>query len=99
LGAYVIRVKVLPTDPGVDVEKIVESVRKRLGAQVQIRSKTVEPIAYGLSALILDIVAPESEGSIEGVERSVSSAPMVGQCEVVGVSRMSSIGAPPPKDQ
>ncbi len=85
-----IRIKVLPADPNVDLDKIVESVSKRLGAQAQIRSKTFEPIAFGLSAVILDIVAPESEGSIDRVERSVSSAPLVGQYEMMGVSRMSS---------
>ncbi len=85
-----IRIKVLPADPNVDLDKIVESVSRKLGAQAQIKSKTFEPIAFGLSAVILDIVAPESEGSIDSVERSVSSAPLVGQYEMMGVSRMSS---------
>jgi len=90
MGSYVVRVKVLPADPATDLEKIVESIKKNLGAKGLVKSETVEPIAFGLSAVILDIVAPESEGSIERVEKSVSSVPLVGQYEVVGVSRMSS---------
>ena len=90
LGAYVIRVKILPADVDTDSEKIVDSVKQSLGDSCQIRAKQVEPIAFGLYALILDIVAPEEEGVIDGVEKSISTAPLVGQYELVGVSRMSS---------
>ncbi len=85
-----IRVKVLPSDASVDIEKVVDSVIRNLGADAQVRSRRVEPIAFGISAAILDIVAPEKEGSIDNVERLVSSAPLVGQYEMMGVSRMSS---------
>ena len=87
---YVIRVKVLPSDASVDIERVVDSVTRNLGADAQVRSKTVEPIAFGISAAILDIIAPEKEGSIDTVERLVSTATLVGQCEMMGVSRMSS---------
>ena len=90
MGSYVIRVKVLPSDANVDIEKVVDSVKKNLGSEAQLRGKSVEPIAFGISAAVLDIVAPEKEGSIETVERLVSSAPLVGQVETMGVSRMSS---------
>ncbi len=90
MGSYVIRIKVLPKEANADTSKIVESVRTKLATPVQIRAHKVEPIAFGLSAIILDIVAPEVEGSIDSVERSVASAPLVGQCELMGVSRMSS---------
>ncbi len=90
VGSYVIRVKVLPSDANVDIERVVDSVKKNLGSDGQLRSKSVEPIAFGISAAVLDIVAPEKEGSIDTVERLVSSAPLVGQYEMMGVSRMSS---------
>jgi translation elongation factor EF-1beta len=50
----------------------------------------VEPIAFGLSAIIVDIVAPEEEGVIDKVEQSVATVPLVGQSELMGVSRLSS---------
>ena len=85
-----IRVKILPQEANADTGKIVESVRKKLGPEVQIRKQKVEPIAFGVSAVVLDIVAPEAEGSIDAVEQSISTAPLVGQYELMGVSRMSS---------
>jgi elongation factor 1-beta len=90
MGSYVVRIKVLPTEANVDLDKIVESIKGSLGADMQIRGKKFEPIAFGLSAIILDVVAPEEEGSIDRVEKCVSGAPMVGQIEMMGISRMSS---------
>ncbi len=82
--------KVLPEDSTTEHQKIVESVTKALPAGAQIRSQKVEPIAFGLSAIILDVVVAEEEGVIDKVEQSVTTAPLVGGCEFMGVSRMSS---------
>lgn len=90
MGSYVIRIKVLPQDTTTDHQKIVDSVKGKLPGFAQLRSHRVEPIAFGLSAIIVDVVAPEEEGTIDKVEAAVSTAPLVGQAETVGVSRMSS---------
>jgi elongation factor 1-beta len=90
LGSYVIRLKVLPQDTTTEHQKIIDSVAGVLPKSAQIRGQKVEPIAFGLSAIILDIVAPEEEGVIDNIEEVVSKAPLVGQYELMGVSRMSS---------
>jgi len=90
MGSYVIRLKILPQDTTTEHQKIVDSAASSLPSVAKIRSHRVEPIAFGLSAIIVDIVAPEEEGVIEKVEAAVSAAPLVGQSELMGVSRMSS---------
>jgi elongation factor 1-beta len=90
MGSYVIRLKVLPQETDIPHEKVINSVTNALPQGVLIKGHKIEPIAYGLSAIILDVVAPEEEGVIDKVEHSVSTAPLVGQYELVGVSRMSS---------
>jgi len=90
LGSYVIRIKVLPEDTSTEHQKIVDSVKSKLTSFAQLRNHRIEPIAFGLSAIIVDIVAPEEEGTIDKVEEAVSTAPLVGQTEMMGVSRMSS---------
>jgi elongation factor 1-beta len=90
VGSYVIRLKLLPEDTTTDHQKIVDSVAAALPEGAQVRSQKVEPIAFGLSAVIVDVVAPEEEGVVDRVEEAVSKAPMVGQYELIGVSRMSS---------
>lgn len=90
MGSYVIRLKLLPQDTTTDHQKIVDSVASALPKLAKVRAHRVEPIAFGLSAIILDVVAPEEEGSVDAVEQAVSGAPLVGQSELMGVSRMSS---------
>ena len=90
MGSYVIRLKVLPADTTTEHDRIVKSIADSLPSVAKVRSQRIEPIAFGLSAIILDIVAPEQEGIIDSVEESISKAPLVGQSELVGVSRMSS---------
>ncbi|HZW85643.1 MAG TPA: hypothetical protein VFE91_07080 [Nitrososphaerales archaeon] len=90
MGSYVIRLKLLPEDTATESQKILDSVSKALPPGAQLRGHKVEPIAFGLSATIVDVVAPEEEGVIDKVEEAVSKAPLVGQYELIGVSRMSS---------
>ena len=90
MGSYVIRMKVLPEDTSTDLQKIVDSVKSKLPSFAQVRGHRIEPIAFGLSAIIMDIVAPEEEGTIDQVEHAITTAPLVGQAEMMGVSRMSS---------
>jgi translation elongation factor EF-1beta len=73
-----------------DHQKIIDSVKSKLPPFAQMRGHRIEPIAFGLSAIIIDFVAPEEEGAIDKVEAAVSTAPLVGQIEMMGVSRMSS---------
>jgi elongation factor 1-beta len=90
MGSYVVRLKLLPKDTTTEHQKIVDSVSAALPPGARIRGQQIEPIAFGLSAIILDVVVPEEEGAIDKVEQAVSKASLVGQCEMVGVSRMSS---------
>jgi elongation factor 1-beta len=90
VGSYVIRLKILPEDTTTEHQKIVESVAKALPAGAEIKGQRIEPIAFGLSAIILDIVTPEEDGVVDRVEHSISNAPLVGQYELIGVSKMSS---------
>jgi elongation factor 1-beta len=90
MGSYVIRLKLLPQDTTTDHQKIIDSVAGLLPKSAQIRGHKIEPIAFGLSAIIVDVVAPEEEGVIDKIEEIISKAPLVGQYELVGVSRMAS---------
>lgn len=90
MGSYVIRLKVLPQDTTTAHESIVSSISAVLPKEASVRSQKIEPIAFGLSAIIVDIVAPEEEGMVDKIEQAAATAQLVGQVDLMGVSRMSS---------
>jgi len=81
--------KVLPEDTSTDLEKMVTTIGTLLPKPAEIKGHRVEPIAFGLSAVIMDVVTPEEEGVVDRIEEVVSKAPAVSQYEVIAVSRMS----------
>jgi elongation factor 1-beta len=90
MGSYVIRMKVMPSGPEVPSASLLESVKGALGTEMTLKNSKEDPIAFGLYALILDIVAPEEEGMVDKVEAAVAKAPLVTRSDLQGVSRMSS---------
>lgn len=90
MGSYLVRMKVMPSGPEVPSEKLLESVKGVLGNEMSLKGSKEDPIAFGLYALIIDIVAPEEEGMVDKVEQAVARAPLVTQSDLMGVSRMSS---------
>jgi len=88
--SYLIRVKTMPSGPEVPSAKLLASIRGALGADMVLKGSREEPIAFGLYALIVDVVTPGVEGMPDKVEAAIAKAPLVNQCELVAVSRMSS---------
>jgi elongation factor 1-beta len=89
-GSYLVRVKTMPSGPEIPAAKLLDSIKGVLGSDMVLKSSKEDPIAFGLYALIVDIVTPEIEGMPDKVEAAIATAPLVTQSELVGVSRMSS---------
>ncbi len=70
MGDVVMKVKVMPVDVETSLDSIFEKIQEVKGEKVEIRDKKIQPIAFGLKALIVMAVMPD-EGSIgdEFVER------------------------------
>jgi elongation factor 1-beta len=90
MGSYLIRIKVLPTGPEIPPQTLLDAVKANMESMMSVRSSKEEPIAYGLYALIIDVVAPEEDGMVDRVEKVVSTAKDAAQYELIAVSRMSS---------
>ncbi len=57
------KVKIMPSDVDIDLDRIGEKVRELAPEKVEIRDIGVQPIAFGLKALIVAAVMPD-EGNI-----------------------------------
>lgn len=89
MGDVLVRLRVLPDDVSVSLDELSEKIAGSLPTGSSILRKVQEPIAFGLSALILDVKIKEAEGSLDLLESSVRNVEHVSQVDVVGVSRLS----------
>lgn len=78
MGNVVMKIRIMPSDVDVNLEEVLEKVRNIQIQGLELRDHAVQPIAFGLKALILLTVMPDAEGvgdryieeisKIEGVE-------------------------------
>ncbi|MCC6039535.1 MAG: elongation factor 1-beta [Thermofilaceae archaeon] len=90
MSQVAILVRVLPEDAEIKAEELYRSIASALPDKYKIARYEVEPIAFGLEALLLLVLAPENiEGGTEELEQTLMSVKGVGQVDVLRVSRMS----------
>jgi|Deesub1362B_J571_1020462.scaffolds.fasta_scaffold00237_25 elongation factor 1-beta len=61
MGTVIMKLKVMPSDVEVDLEKIREKIVENPG-KVEVKDFGIQPIAFGLKALIVVAVMPDEEG-------------------------------------
>ena len=78
MGNVIMKIRVMPSDVDVDLERILEEIKNIQIEGLELRDHTIQPIAFGLKALVLVAVMPDTGGigdryveeisKIEGVE-------------------------------
>jgi len=87
VGNLLIRVKIMPGEADITPQQILEDLRSSRG--LEIRSSKEEPIAFGLVALVADVISEDASGAMDKVENAIRASPLVGEFEVLGSSRIS----------
>jgi len=80
MGNVAIKLKIMPDSPDTDLEKIREEISKKL----EIKDFKIEPIAFGLNALKILIIA--SDEGTEEVEKEIKDIEGVSEVEVESVT-------------
>lgn len=78
MGKVYMKLRIMPEDVDVDLEKVYEKIKEIAPENVEIRDYKIQPIAFGLKALLVVAVMPDEGGigdmligkinEIEGVE-------------------------------
>ena len=88
MGKIIIAYKIFPSESGIDFESLKEKIRKQLSDIASVQQFAEEPIAFGLSALIVNMVLPEDkEGVLDETEKRLTAMEEVGQIQTLGVNR------------
>jgi translation elongation factor aEF-1 beta len=88
MGKIIIAYKIFPSESTVDLELLKEKIKKQLSDIALNQRFAEEPIAFGLSALKVNMVIPEKEGILDETEKRITDLKEVGQIETLGVTRL-----------
>jgi elongation factor 1-beta len=89
MADIIVRVKVLPEDIEAKPEQTLEDIKASTKAVASVVRYRVEPIAFGLNALIIDFGIDDKEGGTDPLESTLLATRGISQVDVVGVSRSS----------
>ncbi len=89
MSSILYRVKIFPKGADTSPSSLSDSIGHQISEKGKIIKATEEPIAFGIIALILDIVADERSGVTDELEELIKSSDLVGGIEPIGVSRLS----------
>ena len=89
MANVVVTIKIMPSSPDIDLEKIKQEAREKIMSFTGIDEfrYSVEPIAFGLKALIITTLSPEEKGDLEPIEKSLSSIEGVESVQIIDVRR------------
>ena len=89
MSKLLVRVKVFRDGVEVNLDDLTQKIADKLLPDISIRSTRKEPIAFGISALIIDTTMDEKENLTDELEKTISEVDHVSQVEVVGMSNLS----------
>ena len=85
----VARVKILPAEAESDLDPIIQVLKTKAPEGVEMIAHAKEPIAFGLEAIIADLVVEDEAGQMDRIEEFVKSIEGVGEIDVLSISRQS----------
>jgi len=89
MAQVVITLRIMPQNPDIDLSKIESSAKNEIIKfcnSKEFKTK-IEPIAFGLKALVIYFVMDESIGSTEKLEQAISQIDGIESVEVTDVRR------------
>ena len=89
MARLVVRIRILPAEAESDLKNVIESLSKSMPQGMEMKSSLLEPIAFGLKAIVGDFLLDDAEGQMDKLEESIKSVEGVGEIEVTNISRQS----------
>jgi len=89
MSRVVISFKILPSDITIDLSLLKQKIEKSLPEYASVYKFIEEPIAFGLTALIAQIVIPEeNSGGLDEIEKILQRIDEVSQMETLMIRRV-----------
>ena len=88
MGEVAAQIKIMPNGPDVDLKGLSARIESEVAQYGRVHSCEVQPIAFGLKALLITVIVEDKEGGTEALEASLSVIEEVESVHVVAVPRL-----------
>lgn len=85
----VVRIRILPAEAESNLETVIQSIKASIPQGMEMKGHAMEPIAFGLNAIVGDFLLDDAEGQMDKLEDSIKNIEGVGEIEVMNISRQS----------
>ena len=89
MARLIARIRILPAEAESNLEAAVGSIKGSMPEGMEMKGHAMEPIAFGLKALVGDFLLEDAEGQMDKLEESIRGVEGVGEIEVMNISRQS----------
>jgi elongation factor 1-beta len=83
MGQVAVLFRLMPQGVETDMPALATAAKGALPTGVTLRGMQVKDIAYGLKALLLSVVMPDTEGVLDATEHALAKVPHVESVEVM----------------
>lgn len=88
MSEVIVKFKIVPENPQVEMHDLKTACEKAIADFGDTVDSDVEPLAFGMNALILKVVMEEGKGGVEPVEHALADVQGVGRAESVDVRKL-----------
>ncbi len=89
MARLVARIRILPAEAESDLDSVLKTIRTSMPDGMEMKGHAMEPIAFGLNAIVGDFLLEDAEGQMDKLEDSIKQVEGVGEIEVMNISRQS----------
>ena len=88
MARVVMTMKIMPDGVEIDLDDLLQQIKDAVPEGTDVGAVEMEPVAFGLKAIRMNLVRDESLGGTDDIEAAISAVGGVAQVEVERVSRM-----------
>ncbi len=89
MARLIVRIKILPESIDTNLDSLKNRIEELLPDGMAIKAHKIEPIAFGLNALLVDFAMDDEEGQMDRLEEKLKGIEGVSEIQIVNLSRES----------
>ena len=88
MGQVLLTFEIMPEGLDIDLERVRKDVEKKVKGTGKIEQVEIKPVAFGLKALMMNIVVEDEEGMSDKLEQDIGSVEGVQNARVYALNKI-----------